>query len=112
MPESNGIPFRVSELTAYRPSLGFPKAGIFVYRLNASNNEISAYVPNLEAGTMVLFVAVNVTNAISVSAKNKGAINGSTTFSIDLDNVGDTLILTADMVAETWRQHTTNVVVS
>jgi hypothetical protein len=110
--QTNGIPFRVTEHTQYRPSFGFPKGGIFMYRLDASNNEIRAYVPTLSAGTIVILVAVNVTNAVYVQAKNAGPINGSTTFEIELGSRGDALILSADMVAETWRQHTTNIEVS
>ena len=109
-PGTSSFPVRVLDTTRYRPSLGFPSGGIFVYFLRASVNEVRPYVPNLAPGTIVAFVAVDVTNEVHVYAKQKGKINGSPIFTIQLVNKGDTLILSAG--ATSWHIIQTPIEVS
>lgn len=113
----------VRNLKEYRPSLGFPRAGIHIYRLDASETEIQAATPQVAAGTMLIFirsnesdpilVALDANPTVTIEATDAGPINGSKALTIDLPSRGDTLILTADTSSPvpTWRAHTQTIVV-
>jgi len=90
------VPITITSLTQYYPSLFQLAGGTRTYALDPSNNDVNPYLPPPIEGTRLRFVrSSSGANQATVRASRRATIAGSETTEMELDNIGDCIVLVA-----------------
>lgn len=92
---------RIRTIDRLRPSFFGLSGGLSIYEIDASSGKRWPTVPEPVNGTAILFYALDATSQILIKAKASASINGSTTEELELENVGDAVLIIAD--GDDWR---------
>ena len=97
-------------MRTYYPSLFRISGGLRLILLYGTTTEVHQYLPPPAAATMLVFVAVNVTNSVYIQSSTRGPLAGATSDVIQLADKGDTLILIPSKDLATWLPMNLNVI--
>lgn len=85
--KSQHIPISIKTIARKWYSYGFPRGGFFVWMLDAStvaDATMAIYLPPVAADTMHLFVCVDATKDVTISASITKPLDGSTVAVVEL----------------------------
>ncbi len=99
---TKSTPISASKMTAFYPSLFQLAGGMRLVLMYGTDNEVHQYLPPPAAGTMLVMIAMDVTNAVDVKSSSRAPLCGRTTDTITFDNQGNTIILIASDDLTTW----------
>lgn len=101
-------PISYAVLSTTFPSLFSLAGGKRIYGMNGASNTVTQYLPRPVAGTVLRFLALNVTNSVSVKCSTNSPleVSGVLQYSgtITLAAVGDVFEVESNAAGTAWHQ--------
>lgn len=105
--EAKNIPLKTATVAKKWYSFGFPRGGTFRYFLDAStvaDATMEEFLPAPAADTRLIFVCIDATKDVIISASSRAPIEGSTSATVQLEQY-QALELISDAAGANWLQH-------
>jgi len=105
--EAKSLPIKAATIQKKWYSFGFPSKGVFRYFIDASTVAdaiCEQFLPPPAVDTRLIFICIDATKDVVISASSRAPIAGSTTATVELKQF-QALEFVSDATGANWIQH-------